>query len=116
MRTELSITHGAIAIKKDKLVADLKGVVVDADGLLKEVANSTTEEFAAARAKIEEKLGETIATLRAAKTQATRSVCGAADASCEYVKENPWKFVGIAAASVLMAMIISRYSAKFPPR
>ena len=116
MNTELSANQGAVAIKKDKLVADLKGVVIDADDLLKEVANSTTEEFAAARAKIEAKLAETITTLRAAKTQATRSVCCAADASCEYVRENPWKIVGIAAVSVLTAIIVSRCSAKCLPR
>ena len=116
MNTELSANHGALGSKKDKLVDDLKVVVADADDLLREVANSTTEEFVAARARIEAKLGETIASLRVAKIQATRKVSCAADASCDYVRENPWKIIGVAAASLVAAVIVSRCSSKCSSR
>ena len=108
MSTEFFTTPSVLASKKDKLVADLKGVVADADDLLKEVANSTTEEFVAAREKIEAKLGDTIASLRSARIHATQKIHYAADASCDYVRDNPWKIVGVAAASLLTAIIVSR--------
>ena len=49
MASKLLNNQSVLGSKKDKLVTDLKGVVADADDLLKEVANSTTEEFVAAR-------------------------------------------------------------------
>ena len=116
MNNELSANHGVLGSKKDKLVEDLKVVVADADDLLREVASSTTEEFVAARATIEAKLGETIASLRAAKNQATRKVCFAAEASCDYVRENPWKIIGVAAASLVTAIIVSRCSSRCSSR
>jgi ElaB/YqjD/DUF883 family membrane-anchored ribosome-binding protein len=108
MATELLNNQSALGSKKDKLVTDLKGVVADADDLLKEVANSTTEEFVAAREKIEAKLSDTIASLRVARINATRNIHHAADASCDYVRDNPWKVIGIAAAGLAAALIVSR--------
>lgn len=108
MATELLYTQSAVGTKKDKLVTDLKNVVADADELLKEVANSTTEEFVAAREKIEAKLGDAIASLRMARINATRNLHGAAEASCDYVRANPGKVLGIAAATLAVALIISR--------
>lgn len=108
MSTNFFNNSSALGGKKDKLVADLKGVVVDADDLLQEVANSTTEEFVAAREKIEAKLGHTIASLRVARINATRNIRCAADASCDYVRDNPWKIIGVTAASLLAVIMVSR--------
>ena len=54
MTTELNAIEGT----KEKLVRDLRVVVADGDDLLKEVANSTAEQFSAARTKVEARLGE----------------------------------------------------------
>jgi ElaB/YqjD/DUF883 family membrane-anchored ribosome-binding protein len=58
MNNKMNSSHGAVAATKAKPVTDLRSVVADADDLLKEVAHSTAEEFAAVRTKIEGKLEE----------------------------------------------------------
>lgn len=95
--------------RKNQLVKDLKGVVVDADDLLQELANSTAEEFSAARAGIEQRLKLARAGLDEARSNALRSVAAAADATQAYARENPWKAIGLpVAAGLLVAFVLSR--------
>lgn len=112
MNIELLEDHGTLGIKKAKLVADLKEVVVDADDLLREVASLTSEELVAARARLETRMRQTIATFREARSHATQKFNCVADASCDYVRENPWKVFGVAAASLLTAVLLSRLSSR----
>lgn len=112
MTTAPGASLETIESKKDKLVTDLKGVVADADDLLKQVASSTTDEFVAARSRIEARLGQAISSLRVARIEATRKACNAADATHDYVRDNPWKIVGVTATGLLAAFLVSRYSAK----
>ena len=67
MTTELTASSGPAAGKSEKLVKDLKSVVVDADDLLKELAGSTAEGFAAARTKVEGRLSDARARLAEAR-------------------------------------------------
>lgn len=109
MTTELSASHANVAGRKETLVKDLKGVVVDADELLKAVASSTAEDFAVARTQIERKLGEARSRLTDARIALGRQACDAADATNEYVRENPWKLIGVAAvAGLITAILLSR--------
>lgn len=109
MTTALTASHGAIAARNDILVKDLKRVVGDADDLLHELANAGSEEFATARARIEARLGEAESSLRAARSAFAQQARIAADATNEYIRENPWKLVGIAtAAGLLAALLLSR--------
>ena len=94
--------HGS----KEVLVRDLRRIVGDADDLLKEMANSSAEEFSAARVQIEEKLGEARARLDEAQVVATAKLCCATEATCQYIRENPWTLVGVAAAAGLVATVI----------
>ncbi|OHC64596.1 MAG: hypothetical protein A2045_06445 [Rhodocyclales bacterium GWA2_65_20] len=105
MNTGLNARYGAIEGKKQALVRDLKSVVADADGLLKEVVSSTADEYAAARTKVDAKLGETRSRLAEARLAAAKKARDAADAADEYVKENPWKILGATAAAGLIAGI-----------
>jgi ElaB/YqjD/DUF883 family membrane-anchored ribosome-binding protein len=101
--------HGAVGDKREKLVKDLKSVVADADELLKEVTNATTEELAAARTMIEARLGEARSSVNDARIAVTRKACDAADATQEYLVENRWKVLGIAAvAGLITALLLSR--------
>ena len=94
---------------KDKLVKDLKGVVVDADDLLKEVASSSTEEFAAARTRLVGQMSLAKVRLGDMRSAVTDKARGAADATHEYVRENPSKVVGIAAlAGLVIGYLLSR--------
>lgn len=109
MTTELTISHQAVEARKQTLVKDLKGVVSDADALLKEVANATAEEFAAARSTLENKLNEARSRLHDARILATQKACSAADATQAYVMDNPLKIVGVVAAlGLLAAFLINR--------
>lgn len=106
MNIALFESRGAVEIKKDRLVKDIKGVVVDTDELLQQVVNSTAEEFFAARAKIERQLREARSRLDAARIAVARKAVDAADATQEYVSENPWKAIGIPAAAALVVYLL----------
>jgi len=110
MDTELNAIHDTVEGIKEKLVNDLRGVRADIDDLLKDVANSTTEEIAAARAKIEGTLGEATSRLADARIAVTEKAKGAADATHAYVRENPWKVFGVAAAAAgfIIGFLLSR--------
>jgi len=98
MSTETTTSSGSVQHSKDVLVADLKRVVSDADDLMKEVVNTTSEEFAAARQRIEAKLGEARARIDEARMATKLSVCGAANSAQAFAKENPWTVIGVASA------------------
>ncbi len=96
-------------ISKDLLIDDLKVVVSDAEALLKATANQGGEALAAVRAKAQESLA--IAKDKLADTQEAllaRSKA-AARATDEYVHENPWRSIGIAAGvGLVVGLLIGR--------
>ena len=106
MNIALYRRRGTVEYKKERLVNDLKGVAADADDLLAAVANSTAEEFASARAKIEERLDEAKARLDDARVAVGQKVRHAADATQEYARENPWKAFGIPAVVALVVFVL----------
>ena len=102
MSTELIASHGTIEGAKDVLVKDLKGVVCDADDLLKAVTGSTNDGLAAARTKVEARFGEIKSRLVDAGLAVTERAKGVADAGQVYLTDNPWKIAGVAAMAGLM--------------
>lgn len=91
MSTDITTTPGSNESSKESLVRDLKGIVGKADHLLKDAGHTVAEEFSATRHAMSEK------------------ACGAANATHEYVRANPWKIAGIAAAAgVFIGALISR--------
>ncbi|HWR20558.1 MAG TPA: DUF883 family protein [Verrucomicrobiae bacterium] len=109
MNTEIIAGHGTVEARKEVLVKDLKSVVGDADALLKEVASSTAEGFSAARTNVERRLGEAKSRLVYARLAVTEKARHAAGATNEYVKENPWRVLGVAAASgLIIGFLLSR--------
>ncbi len=109
MTTELISSQGTVQASKETLVRDIKRVVGDADDLVKQVASSSADEFAARRAAIEEKLAEARARINDLRRSATRSACKVADAANGYIRENPWKAISCGAvAGIIVALLISR--------
>ena len=107
--TEQVATTEAEVRKVDtgKLIEDLKAVVADAEELLKATANQTGERIATARAKAEESLKA--AKVRLAEEEVMAKTKAAAKATEEYVRANPWKGVGIAAAiGLVFGILIAR--------
>jgi ElaB/YqjD/DUF883 family membrane-anchored ribosome-binding protein len=96
-------------ISKEKLMQDLQLVVSDAEELLRATAGQAGEKVSVARERIEESLNA--AKLRLAETQdamleKTRQAARVTD---EYVHDNPWRAVGIAAGvGLVVGMLISR--------
>ena len=96
-------------VSKEKLVADLKVVVADAEELLRATASQAGEKVSAARERIQASL----ATAKVKLTEAARALLErtklAARAADDYVHENPWQAVGIAAAAgLVLGVLISR--------
>lgn len=97
------------AVTKQKLIADFKIVIADAEELLKATAHDASEKAMAARARIEAHLNEAKVKLAALEEAVAARAKQAADATDEYVRANPWKAVGIAASvGVLLGMLIGR--------
>ncbi len=90
---------------RDQLVADLKTVIHDAEAWLRNGGQLTGDELKAARAKFE----HTLLTAKADLARLEARTREAARATDEYVKENPWKAVGVGAAvGVVLGMLIAR--------
>ena len=95
--------------QKDKLLADVKSVVADAENLLKKAKSTGAESYAAVRTELEDKLAETIVRLQEVQEELKARTRHAARATDDYVHENPWKSMGVvAAAGILVGLILSR--------
>jgi len=96
-------------VNKEKLVADLKVVVADAEELLRATASQAGEKAAAARARIEASLATAKVKLSEAERALLEKTKQAAKATDDYVHENPWRAVGIAAvAGLVLGVLIAR--------
>ena len=83
---------------KERLVNDLRTLMTDAEELLRVTASQAGEKIGAARQRIEQSLTEGRKALAdAEKTLVTKSK-ECAEIADDYVRENPWSAVGIAAA------------------
>lgn len=96
-------------LSKEKLLQDLRGVVSSAEELLRATASQTGEKVAVARERIEENLVVAKERLLVAERAVLEKGKQAATATDEYVHDNPWQAVGIAAGvGMLIGMLISR--------
>lgn len=96
-------------VTKDKLVADLKVVVADAEELLRATASQAGEKVSAARERIQASLATAKVKLLEAERVLVDKTKQAARATDDYVHENPWQAVGIAAAAgLVLGILISR--------
>ena len=97
------------ASNKQKLVTDMKGVVADAEEILRATAGVAGDKMGDLRERIGERLRD--AKLRLADAEATLvdRTKAAARATDDYVQENPWRAVGVAAGiGLLLGVIIGR--------
>ena len=97
------------SVGKDKLMADLKAIVEDAEELLKATASQTGERVSQARARAEESLNVAKVRLADAQAASVAQAKAAARVTDDYVHENPWRAMGVAAvAGLLLGALISR--------
>ena len=92
-------------VTAEKLAADLKLVISDAEALLRATVGQAGETTAAARAKMQE-------SLESAKLKLGplgEEVAEKARAADDYVRANPWQAVGIAAlVGIALGLLVSR--------
>jgi ElaB/YqjD/DUF883 family membrane-anchored ribosome-binding protein len=96
-------------VTSEQLITDFKVVVADAEALLKATANQGGEKMAEVRAKVEESLRVAKARIADAQEALIVKTKEVAKATDEYVHENPWQAVGIAAgAGFLIGWLLGR--------
>ena len=96
-------------VSKDKLVADMKVVIADAEELLKATASAAGDRVSAARTRMEDSLRTARVKVAEAQELVVDKAKAAARATDDYVHANPWRSVGIAAGvGLVIGMLISR--------
>jgi ElaB/YqjD/DUF883 family membrane-anchored ribosome-binding protein len=103
------MTQTDLASNKDKLVSDLRSVVSDAEEILKSTADIAGEKVSHLRAKIETRLKSAKENLADAEVVLRDKTKACARATDDFVHDNPWKAVGIAAiVGVAFGVLINR--------
>ena len=101
--TELS------TVQKDKLLSDLRVVIADAEQLLRMTADQAGEIAAEVRSRVQARMNQAKADLVHLQEVAVVKAKAAGHAADEFVHDNPWKAIGIAAgAGMLLGLLISR--------
>ena len=94
---------------KERLVSDMKVLVADTEELLRATATQAGEKASAARERIQATLSTTKAKLIEAERAVLEKTKQAARATDDYVHDNPWQAVGIAAGvGFLLGLLIGR--------
>lgn len=96
-------------VTKEKLVADFRVVVADAEALLRATASDAGEKVVAAREKIQASLDTAKLKLSLAEAAIIDKTKQAARVTDEFVHENPWRAVGISAClGLVVGVLIAR--------
>ena len=90
----------------EKLVQDLRTLVTDAEALLTATAGHAGEKVAEMRAQAENAVRRARARLSALEDEFKDKVRDSARAADDFVRENPWRAVGIAAGAGLLLGVL----------
>ena len=101
--------NASTEIGSEKLVADLRALIADTEELLRASAGQAGEKAAAARERMQASLERSKQRLLEAERTLEDRAGQAARAVEEYVQENPWRAVGIAAlAGFVLGALVNR--------
>jgi len=93
----------------DRLMQDLAAVLEDADALLRATAGQAGEKVQQARARAEESVRQARERLEAVQEDLTLRARELAQDADKYVRENPWRAIGIAAGvAFVIGILVSR--------
>lgn len=94
---------------KNKLMSDLRTVITDAEELLRMTADEAGESAAGLRARVKDRMNQAKDELVRLQDAAVAKAQEVGDAADEFVHENPWKSIGIAAGiGLVVGMLVSR--------
>jgi len=96
-------------VTTEKLLQDLQTVVRDAEALLKATAGQAGEKLQEARTKTEESLRQAKSRIEGLEQAALRSGKEVVSTAEEYVRQNPWHALGVAAGvGLVLGVLLSR--------
>lgn len=97
------------ATQTEKLMSDLRLVVADAEDLLRATAGQVGDEAHEVRAKVEASLARARDGLHQLQDAALSKAKEAGRQADDYVHENPWRSIGVAAGiGLLVGLLIGR--------
>ena len=96
-------------VTRDKFVQDMKTVISDAEELLRATANQAGDKIGVARERIQDSLRQAKVKLADAEAVVRERAQQAARDTEEYVRDNPWRAIGVAAGiGLVLGLILSR--------
>jgi ElaB/YqjD/DUF883 family membrane-anchored ribosome-binding protein len=96
-------------VNRDKFVQDMKLVISDAEELLRATATQAGEQIAVARERIQDSLHQAKVKLAEADAIVRERAKQAARYTDDYVRENPWQAIGVAAGiGLLLGVMLGR--------
>lgn len=96
-------------VQKDKLMNDLRVVIADAEEMLRMTADEVGEGAADLRSRLQARMNQAKADLLHLQETAVAKAKAAGHATDEFVHENPWKSIGIAAGiGLVVGLLIGR--------
>ena len=96
-------------VSKEKLIADFKVVVADTEELLRSTAGQAGEKISELRAKAQDHLATAKVKLADAEAAIVDKAKQAGRVADDYVHDNPWSAVGIAAGvGFLIGLLVGR--------
>lgn len=96
-------------VNREKFVQDMKLVISDAEELLRATANQAGEKIGVARERIQDSIHQAKVKLADAEVVLRERAQQAARDTEEYVRDNPWRAIGVAAGiGLVLGIILSR--------
>ena len=103
------LTGSMNEVTKAELVAEFKTVIADAEALIKATANQGVERIDQLRSQAEASLASAKDKIEDLHEDLVEKGREAVKATDDYVQENPWKAVGIAAGiGLVIGLLVSR--------
>ena len=94
---------------RDKLVDEFSAVLAEAEEMLKRAATETGDKARDLRSQVETKLLRAKLSLQELEGQAVDQAKAAARATDDYVHDNPWQAIGIAAViGIAVGLLMNR--------
>lgn len=92
---------------KDKILAELKSLVGDAERLFRQAADSSSDSLSGVRTQIDRRLARTRDQLNRARRVVNQNAQRSTAVARDYVRENPFRAVGVAtAAGVVVGLLV----------
>ena len=96
-------------VDREKFVKDMRTVISDAENLLRATANQAGEQIAVARERIQDSLHQAKVKLAEAEAVVRERAAQAARYTDEYVHDNPWHAIGVAAGiGLVLGILLAR--------